>query len=226
MTLNRYLLATGFSYARMLEMPPEQARQYFILNYFVPLGYEVISSMNEEAAAVLVLSAREAFEGKAVAKPVIVKVIGNLDATVWSDTLIAGEPVAAQHFERISGTKLDLVEQDKALNHAFGAIPSSASMSDVPVVASLQNIAHGPGRKILLNVLFVKKRHAAWQTHSVHSGTTRASSLAAAGATFGYRAYNRKTGEWIGLCNPADPACCEACQKIYRSKASNSYFDA
>ena len=124
---------------------------------------------------------------------------------------------------------MDLNVQDAALRHGFGhLLDFSRGLEHQPIIASLQNQMgeNEQQHRVKLNVLTGRGKDLLRWSHTLISGTNRATSLGVAGEAFDNRAYNRKTGEWIGLCDPQDPACCSSCQNIYRSSAANNFYDA
>lgn len=229
MAVPKYILNTGFSFKRMLGMEAGEARRYFVLNYFVPVGLEILSPATAECSVVLFLVDKLEIDGATRARPLFAKTDLPLTGQVWSGGIIPGDQTGVQYFERICGEKLDLNEQDKALKHAFGHLldASLLYLDYLPAVCSLQNLVQeGAGRNLKLDVVVAKKKDLSWYTHTAMTGVSRSTSLQTAGPTYGHRGFNAKTGEWIGLCEPTDETCCEACKGIYRSRAANNYYDA
>lgn len=219
MTLPRHLMATGFSFERMLELEPIEARKYYIENLFVPAAYEILSAATTDALVSLFIQGGPA-------RPILARINQSAGLADNNWPQMGTEQVHIQHFERITGRKLDADLQATAIKHAFDKLVPGGQLPELrmlPIIATLA-LDHA-SEKLTLHLLTTKPDNTRL-THTLQTGWTLPSSINVSGVATGYRGYNRKTGAWVGLCEPDDPDCCEECKKIYRSKWSESAFDA
>src|SRR3990167_2443001 len=238
MAAKRFILSTKFSYQKMLDLPAEEARQYFILNFFVPVAYEMISGADEKAFVILLLAGGGDGEARPWA-PVFEMING--DVRHYASQ---GNPVPAaapyqsdqtyvRHYERICGEPLDYALQSRAMTHAFaGTVARRKAFArydtECGVLASLDGFAGSLGpRRFKLSVVTKLAGRTGTGFESNTLLDDRAACRAAArgiSAKFASRVYNRLTGEWIGLCNPADPNCCPTCKEIFASPEADNVY--
>jgi len=224
-------IGAPFSYERMLELEPAEARRFFILNLFVPVAYDILHGesiwgydpiTSDRAIGFLLGQIRKSvrpvfLEAQVNTAPQLIG--GRIEPTFTNIAAIE------RHYGRVLGDyKPADALIDKAMLHAFqDCLPHEDityyDISQLPAVAAFSRI----DGEFKLTVVVKLKDRVAGADLLTNQDITR-TSLVRLSSDHDYRPYNVLTGEWLGLCDPASKTLCESCRKIYNSpEAENAY---
>jgi len=200
----RMIVRTAFDPNLMLEMTPEDARKYLMLNYFVPLAH----LMNENMRGTQFATMHIVIDSNGTNRcPISLSNIydNNLEY-VSSEEVIFAENNVNEH--KAFGESISATDLSKALAHAFPGYPIKGNVrhwSYIPLVATIGFVGTA-GARYTLNVL--TKSWSRYNRGYLSQAPTRAQAFAMHDTY--PRVFNTLTGEWVGKCEDTDCATCKA----------------
>lgn len=226
--VKRRILRSDFSTEKMLGLPPEKAREYFILNFFVPIAY----NMFEDIGAPAMLMCLHIVRMDGFILPAITP-LPWWDATKQVNALgtfvINTAPKNVDRYSRAIPEKLTVESLSKVVAYAFSeCMPDKevfterncTLLGNNPLIATFKCVNYNLD-KYDLNILVKLKTDVANDKALLHQAYD----------TFGFevmapdvkRLYNALTGKWIGLCQDDT---CESCKSIRKSGRANNFYAA
>lgn len=221
----RRILRHEFDLDKMLGMKPDEARQYFLLEFFPPFAYNAWETRNARYAILHI--GRSLFSGSYFPLVSLANIAGNggLLPPVPADAFRSDQEWnwdSHGMYERTFGVQPDRKKLSAALERAFAECfmkPKPVSLNELPLVATIRDLGN---ESYKLNIL-VKSKYSAPREGVLGSQTLCREDAMKLSGTYG-RFYNALTGEWTGLCGPEDGPCPQ-CEALKKSRAGKNFYD-
>lgn len=217
----RRILRHTFSVDKMFDLSREDARRYFMVEFFPPFAYNAWETHNSRYAILNIcrsLSSKRFF-------PLVslVNIGGNGSFMPAPIDAILTTEAWDQHgmYERTFGEKPNADKLSAALEKCFSdcfANKSPVRISECPLVASIiENFSESYKLNILTRCKDTVKRDGILTSQIASRDDALKFSH-----TYG-RFYNSLNGEWEGLCPAGD--LCDKCDILRKSKVGNNFYD-